>query len=99
MEIHGDRVTAKRVIVYAALALAIACTGQALWSTLFNPLVWRLTYLGVHLSRAIHEPNYDSAVSARVFSMLAIVFNAVIYFAVLLVLDRLVARRKARKVL
>lgn len=90
--------TAKRTIVYAVLALVIAWAGQALWATLFNPLVWNLTYIGVHVARAIHEPNYDSAVSARVFSMLAIVFNALIYFAVLLALDRMVARRKAWKV-
>lgn len=92
MEIRGDRLTAKRAIIYAALALAIACAGQVLWSTLFNPLVWRLTYLGVHLSRAIHEPNYDSVASARVFDFLATAFNAVIYFAVLFAIDRVLSR-------
>ena len=90
--------TTKRKIVYAVLALVIAWAAQALWSTLFNPLVWNLTYLGVHIARAIHEPNYDSVLSTRAFSVLAVLLNAIIYFAVLLGLDRLAVRRTRRQV-
>jgi hypothetical protein len=91
-ESPGDSVTKKRKIVYAALALAIALAGHALWSTLFNPLVWDLTYLGIHIARAIHQPDYDSVASARVFDVLAILINALIYFAVLVALDRTLPR-------
>jgi hypothetical protein len=90
--------TTRRKLIYATLALVIAILAHALWKSLFNPLVWHLTYIGVHVARAIHEPNYDSVVSARVFDVLTVLFNALIYFAVLLALDRLLARRRARRV-
>lgn len=86
----------KRKIVYAVLALVIACAGHALWSTLFNPLVWHLTYVGVHIARAIHQPNYDSLASARAFDVLAILFNAMVYFAVLFAIDRVLSRLRQR---
>jgi hypothetical protein len=88
--------TRRRKLIYAAVALAIAIAAHYLWMSLFNPLVWHLTYIGVHVARAIHEPNYDSVASARMFDILAIMFNALIYFAVLLALDRLLARRRSR---
>jgi hypothetical protein len=91
--------TMRRKLIYATLALVIAVFAQALWKTLFNPLVWHLTYIGVHIARAIHEPNYDSEVSARVFDLLAVLFNALIYFAVLVALDRLLARRRSERAL
>jgi hypothetical protein len=90
--------TRGRILIYAVLALAIAAAGQHFWMTLFNPLVWHLTYIGVHLARAIYQPNYDSAASARTFGVLAVLMNAIIYFAVLLFLDRLVAALRGRKV-
>jgi len=89
--------TARRKIVYGVLALAIAGAGHALWSTLFNPLVWHLTYVGVHAARAIHQPDYDSLASARLFDVLAVVINAAIYFAVLLALDWLVGHWRSRR--
>jgi hypothetical protein len=91
------RMTTRRKLIYATLALVIAYFAQALWSTLFNPLVWQITYIGVHIARAIHEPNYDSVASARVFDALAFLFNALIYFAVLMALDRLVGRLRSRR--
>ncbi len=87
--------TTRRKLTYAALALAIAVCAHALWTTLFNPLVWHLTYLGVHVARAVYPPNYDSAASARAFDALAILINALIYFAVLLALDRLLGRLRS----
>jgi hypothetical protein len=89
--------TTRRKLIYATLALVIAFFAHVLWKNLFNPLVWHLTYIGVHIARAIHEPNYDSAASARAFDVLAVLFNALIYFAVLLALDRLIVRRKSRR--
>jgi hypothetical protein len=91
--------TGKRKIVYAVLALAIAILAHQLWYTVLNPLIWDLTYIGTRLARAIHQPDYDSVVSARVFDLLAITFNALIYFAVLVAGDRSRARlRKRRRV-
>ena len=95
---QGDSVTKKRKIVYASLALVIAFVGDSLWWTLFNPLVWRLTYIGVHIARAIHEPNYDSAASARLFDVVAILFNALIYFVVLVAVDRTLAQLRTTRV-
>lgn len=89
--------TTRRKIIYATLALVIAVCAHILWKTLFNPLVWHFTYIGVHVARAIHEPNYDSATSARVFDVLAVLFNALIYFGVLLLLDRLLVRFRTRR--
>jgi fumarate reductase subunit D len=91
-------VTTKRKIVYGVLALAVAVVGQIYWSTLFNPLVWDLTYLGVRIARALHEPDYDSVASARVFQGLAIVFNALVYFAVLVAGDRSRARLRRKRI-
>ena len=90
--------TARRKSIYAVLALAIAVVGQHFWMTLFNPLVWHLTYIGVHVARAIYQPNYDSVASTRTFGVLAVLINAGIYFAVLFFLDRLVARMRGRSV-
>ncbi len=87
----------RRKLIYGVLALVIAWIAQALWSTLFNPLIWHLTYLGVHIARTIHQPNYDSAASARLFDALAVLFNALIYFVVLLALDRSMARLRSRR--
>jgi hypothetical protein len=89
--------TTRRKLIYATLALVIAVFAHVLWKTLFNPLVWHLSYIGVHVARAIHEPNYDSVTSARVFDVLAVLFNALIYFAVLLALDRLTIRLRSRR--
>jgi len=89
--------TRSRTFFYAALALGIAFVGHWYWSTLFNPLVWHLTYIGVHVARAIHQPDYDSLASARIFDSLAILCNAVIYFGVLVALDRLLAQRRSRR--
>ncbi len=89
--------TTRRKLIYATLALVIAFCAHALWSTLFNPLVWHLTYIGIHVARAIHQPNYDSAASARGFDALAILSNALIYFALLLALDRFVAGLRSRQ--
>ena len=91
-------VTTKRKIVYAVVALLIAIVGQHFWSTLYNPLVWHLTYLGVHLARAIHQPNYDSVASARLFNALAILINALVYFAILIAGERSRARLKKRAI-
>jgi hypothetical protein len=91
--------TTRRKIIYAALALVIAVCAHALWKSLFNPLVWHFTYIGVHVARAIHEPNYDSVASARMFDALAIVSNALIYFVVLLALDRLLTWRRSKRAL
>jgi hypothetical protein len=91
--------TARRKLIYGALALVIALGGHALWSTLYNPLVWHMTYLGVHLARAIHQPDYDSAASARMFDALAILIDALIYFLVLVAIDRLLARIGSRRAL
>ena len=41
---------------------------------------------------AMHQPDYDSVVSARAFDALAILSNALIYFVVLAALDRLIVR-------
>lgn len=87
----------KRTIVYAVLALAIAYVGQHFWYTLYNPLIWDLTYIGTHLARAIHQPDYDSAASARAFDLLAIGINALVYFALLVALDRGAARLRPRR--
>lgn len=89
--------TTQRKVVYAALALSVAIAGHLLWKTIFNPLVWHLTYPGIQIARAIHEPDYDSVASARVFDVLAILFNAMIYWVVLLTLDRLAARLRPRQ--
>jgi hypothetical protein len=89
--------TKRRKLIYATLAVVIAVCAHALWKTLFNPLVWHLTYIGVHVARAIHEANYDSVASARVFDLLAVLFNALLYFAVLVVLDRLLVRFRSRR--
>ena len=88
--------TRKRIIVYAVLALAIAFLAHQLWDSVLNPLVWDLTYIGTRLARAIHQPDYDSLASARVFDALAITINAVIYFAVLVAGDRSRARLRKR---
>jgi hypothetical protein len=82
----------KRTIFYAVLALAIAVAAHRLWYTVFNPLIWDLTYIGTRLARAIHQPDYDSAASAAVFDILAVTINALIYFAVLVAGDRTRAR-------
>lgn len=87
----------RRKIIYAAVALVIAFLAHGVWKSLANPLVWHMTYAGVHLARTIHQPNYDSLASARTFDALAILINAAIYFAVLLGLDRLVAGLRTRK--
>jgi hypothetical protein len=89
--------TTRRKLIYATLALVIAFFAHALWKSLFNPLVWHITYIGVHIARAIHEPNYDSVASARLFDALAILFNALIYFGVLIALDRWLAHRRSRR--
>ncbi len=89
--------TYRRKIAYAVLALVTAWAGQALWSTLFNPLVWHLTYAGVHIARAIHQPDYDSVASARAFDALAIAFNAVIYFGVLAGMDRILGQLRKNR--
>jgi hypothetical protein len=89
--------TTRRKLIYATVALVIAVLAHALWKSLFNPLVWHLTYVGVHVARAIHEPDYDSVVSARMFDVLAVVLNAVIYFGVLLVFDRALAQMRLRR--
>jgi hypothetical protein len=90
--------TMRRKLIFATLALVIAVFAHTLWKTVFNPLVWHMTYVGVHVARAIHEPNYDSVASAEAFDVLAILFNALIYFAVLVGLDRLLPRRGSRRV-
>jgi hypothetical protein len=88
--------TRKRKIIYAVLALAIAFVAHQLWYTVLNPLIWDLTYIGTRLARAIHPPDYDSALSTRVFDMLAIAINALIYFVVLVAGDRSRARLRKR---
>jgi ABC-type antimicrobial peptide transport system permease subunit len=88
--------TRKRIIVYAVLALAIAFLAHQLWYTVLNPLIWNLTYIGTWLARAIHQPDYDSLASERVFDVLAITINALIYFAVLVAGDRSRARLRKR---
>jgi hypothetical protein len=88
--------TTRRKLIYATLALVIAFFAHALWKSLFNPLVWDITYIGVHLARAIHEPNFDSVASARLFDTLAILFNALIYFGGFLALDRSFGRFRSR---
>jgi hypothetical protein len=89
--------TMRRKLIYATLALVIAFFAHVLWKSLFNPLVWHITYIGVHMARAIHEPNYDSVASARLFDVLAILINAIIYFVALLALGRLLAWRRSRR--
>lgn len=88
--------TRKRIIVYAVLALAMAFLAHQLWDSVLNPLVWDLTYIGTRLARAIHQPDYDSLASARVFDALAITINALIYFAVLVAGDCSRARLRKR---
>jgi hypothetical protein len=89
--------TTRRKLIYATLALVIAFFAHVLWQSLFNPLVWHITYIGVHIARTIHEPNYDSVASARLFDALAMVLNALIYFGVLIALDRWLVRRRSRR--
>ncbi len=89
--------TLRHKLIYAVLAMAIAWCAQALWKTVVNPLVWHLTYIGVHVARAIHRPDYDSAASTRAFDAQAILINALIYFAVLLALDRLLGRLRSSR--
>jgi hypothetical protein len=86
--------TTTRKLIYATLALVVAFLAHGVWKSLGNPLVWHLTYIGVHVARAIHQPDYDSLASARTFDALAIFFNALIYFGVLVGLDRLIVRRR-----
>lgn len=88
--------TTKRAIIYALLALAIAFLAHQLWYTVFNPLIWSLTYIGTRLARALHRPDYDSLASTRVFDMLAILINALIYFAIFVAGDRSRARLRTR---
>jgi hypothetical protein len=87
----------RRLLIYAVLALALAFSAQGVWKTLANSLVWHLTYFGVHLARAIHQPDYDSVASARTFDALAIFFNALSYFAALAGLDRVIFQARSRK--
>jgi hypothetical protein len=89
--------TTRRKLIYATLALVIAVCAHVLWKSLFNPLVWHITYIGVHVARTIHEPNYDSVASARLFDALAIWFNALIYFGVLIALDRSLAQLRLKR--
>src|SRR5262249_30740187 len=88
----------RRTIIYAVLALAIAFVGQHFWYTLFNPLIWDLTYIGTRLARLIHQPDYDSVASARAFDLLAIGINALLYFALLVAGERSRARLRKRRV-
>lgn len=90
--------TTRRKLIYATLAVVIAFFAHSVWKSLANPLVWHMTYIGVHGARAIHPPDYDSLASARTFDALAILINALIYFSVLIGLDRTLAwlRRTAR---
>ena len=88
--------TRKRTIVYTVLALAIAFLAHQLWYTVLNPLIWDLTYIGTRVARAIHRPDYDSVLSTRVFDVLAIMINALIYFAVLVAGDYSRARLRSR---
>jgi hypothetical protein len=87
----------RRKLIYAVLALAVAFFAHGVWKSLANPLVWRLTYIGVHFARAIHQPDYDSLASARTFDALAILINAVIYFAVMMGLDRALVRMRTKR--
>jgi hypothetical protein len=87
----------RRTFIYGFAALVIAFLAHAIWKTRLNFLVWNFTYFGVHVARAIHQPDYDSVASARVFDSLAILVNALIYFVVLLVLSRLVARLRSKR--
>lgn len=88
--------TTKRTIVYVVLAFAIAFLAHQLWYTVFNPLIWALTFVGTRLAWAIHQPDYDSVVSARIFDALAITINALVYFVVLAAGDRTRARLRRR---
>ncbi len=83
--------------IYGIAALVIAFFAHAVWKTRLNFLVWKITYVGVHIARAIHQPNYDSLASARVFDALAILVNALIYFGVLLALGRLVSLLRSKR--
>ncbi len=92
--------TTRRKLIYAVLALLLAFFAHQVWTSRASFLVWKITYLGVHIARWIHQPNYDSLASARVFDGLVIVINGLIYFCVLVALDRslvwLRTRRAAR---
>jgi hypothetical protein len=92
-----DAMSLRRKPIYAGAALLIAFFAHGVWKSLANPLVWHLTYIGVHAARAIHEPDYDSVASARVFDALVILINAAIYFGVLLGLDRLLRSRRSNQ--
>ena len=87
----------RKTLIYGIAALMIAFLAHAVWKTRVNFLVWKITYVGVHIARAIHQPNYDSLASTRVFDWLAILINALIYFGVLWALGRLVARWRSRR--
>lgn len=89
--------TTRRKLIYGILALVIAFFAHRMWWSLANPLVWHVTYIGVHLARAVHPPDYDSLASVRMFDALAILINAAIYFAVLVGLDRLIVGLRTRR--
>ncbi len=86
----------RKVLIYGIAALLIAVFAHAIWKTRLNFLVWNLTYFGVRVARAIHQPDYDSVASVRVFDSLAILINAIIYFVVLWASGRLVGLLRTR---
>lgn len=87
----------RRTLIFGIASLASAFLAHSLWTTRLNFLVWNLTYVGVHVAHAIHQPDYDSAASVRMFDVLTTLANALIYFAVLVAMDRVVvAFRRSR---
>lgn len=92
---------ARRKIIRAVLILIFAYLVQRIWMGELNGLVWAISYIGERVAFLIAPPNYDSAMSVRIFSAVAIVVNALVYAAVLwplhALMDRWKAKRRAKK--
>lgn len=94
--------TKGRKAIRILLILLIAYFTQRIRMSELNSTVWYLTYIGEHVARVIHPPDYDSAFSTEVFQMIAILVNALVYALVLwsisIWIERWRLRRKTRKV-
>jgi sterol desaturase/sphingolipid hydroxylase (fatty acid hydroxylase superfamily) len=87
----------KRKIIRALLILIFAWLVQHIWMSELNGVVWKISYIGERAAFLVAAPNYDSAMSVRIFSAVAIVVNFLVYVAVLWSIHMLIDRWKQRR--
>jgi sterol desaturase/sphingolipid hydroxylase (fatty acid hydroxylase superfamily) len=87
----------RRKIIRALLILIFASLVQYIWMSELNGLVWKISYIGERAAFWLARPNYDSAMSVRIFSVVAIIVNFLVYVAVLWPIHMLTDRWKQRR--